>query len=182
MRKPPKRMTAERLIRITAHYLERYTTSSSHLRRLLYQRSDRAAAHHEEDPAVGRELVDAEVQRLIRVGILNDAAFARDKARSLVRRGNGTRLVQSKLRDKGIPSELIDQAMADVTAELGVDPQLVAVAKVARRKKIGPWGPAQVSPDERWKNIQRLGRAGFSYDLAQRVVDARDPDELLVEE
>jgi regulatory protein len=176
--KPPKRITADRLARISTHYLDRFTTSSSNLRRLLARRADLAAAHHGEDPADGRALVDAEITRLEGLGWLDDAAYARGKARALVRRGNGARSVIAKLRSKGISPDATEAALLEVREELGVDPQLVAVVKAAKRRRFGPWAREPVDAAGRWKAIQALGRAGFSYELAARVVDAKTPEEL----
>lgn len=177
MRKPPKRITVPRLQRITAYYLERYTSSVGNLRRLLLQRVRRSAEHHQEDPEPWIELVEQELSRLQRIGMLNDAAYARDKARSLVRRGNGARQVRAKLQAKAVPAALIDSALAGIAAEMDVDPELAAAVKYARRRRLGPFGPEK-DPEARQKDLQRFARAGFSFDLARQVLDAPDVESL----
>ena len=185
MRKPPRKLTSERLARITTHYLERYVTTAANLRRLLYKRADAAAAHHGEDPAAVRARVDAEIERLERLRWIDDAAFARDRARALVRRGSSERAVRQKLREKGVATQQIeaavDAARALVVSERPeVDPELVACAKAAKKRRIGPWRPGGYPDAEaRWRDVQRLGRAGFPFGIATAVVDAEDGDALL---
>jgi regulatory protein len=167
------------LQRITAHYLERYSSSVDNLRRLLLQRVHRAASFHGDDPAEGAKLVDEELARLVQLGLLNDAAYARGKARALIRKGNGPRLVRTKLAQKGLAASDIDAAIAEVQAELEVDPQRLAAAVYARKRHIGPWARPAGAPEEhdavrarRQRDLQRMARAGFGYDLARAIVEA----------
>jgi regulatory protein len=64
------------------------------------------------------EVIDAVVARLLRVGYLDDAAFARfwigERARSNPR---GARLLRSELRTKGVAPAVIDQALTDFEEE-----------------------------------------------------------------
>jgi len=123
-------------------------------------------------------LVEDELARLVKFGFLNDTAYARGKARSLLRRGNGLRLVGTKLRQKGVPSEVIDAVLAEVEAELGVDPNQLSAALYARKRRMGPWARPPRGDDgpearrvRRQRDLQRMARAGFSYDLARGIVD-----------
>ena len=183
MSRSPKRITRARLQRITAHYLERYSTSVSHLRRLLLRRVHRSATFHGEDPAEGEALVEEELTRLVSLGWLDDARYARSKARSLVRRGHGPRRVRMLLGQKGVPSEAIDAALMDVEDHIGEDPRRLAAALYARKRRIGPWavpprrdGPAE-RQQRRQRDLQRMARAGFSYDLARSLVDVEPGSE-----
>lgn len=175
-RRPPKRMTHARLRRVLAHYLERYSTTSSHARRLMRQRIRRAAEHHGEDPAVAEGWLDAEIARMQELGVIDDAAYARDRARSLVRRGNGPRLVRSKLAAKGVPSDLIDAALQEMVEEVG-DPAWAAALTYARKRRLGPWSRGELDWELRTKQLAKLARAGFSYEMARRVLDLTDPDD-----
>jgi len=176
--RPPKKTTPARLRRQVAHYLERYATTEAHLRRLFRRRIHRAATHHGDDPAEGEAMLDAEIERVVRLGLVDDVLYATDRARRLVRQGNGPRKVRAKLAAKGVPSGLVDQALDAVADELG-DPARTAVVRYARRRRLGPYasgGPHDV--DERRKQLAKLARAGFSYDVARRVVDSEGVEEL----
>ncbi len=72
--------------------------------------------------------------------------------------------------EKGIPRGPLTD---DVLAELGLDePQaeLDAARTYARRRRIGPWRAEPADADARRKELAKLARRGFSYDVAQRVV------------
>lgn len=174
-RKPPAKITERYLRWVTDRYLSRYATSTSHLRRLLMQRVRRSAAHHEVPIEPLAELVDAEIGRLIRLGLLNDAQFARDRAGALHRRGNGERAIRAKLAAKGLRGVIVDEAIE----ALGGDRELRAACRWARKRRLGPWARERHEDAERrQKELAKFGRAGFSYGIAKRVLDATDPDEL----
>ncbi|HHO51308.1 MAG TPA: regulatory protein RecX [Deltaproteobacteria bacterium] len=171
MARKPRRITAPYLQRITSHYLERYTSCRSNLRRLLVKRVHRSAAHHEVDPEPWLALVELELDRLERVGLLNDSAYARDRARSLHRRGSGARKIRATLQAKGVSSTHIDEALEALASE-GEDPELVAACTYARKRRIGPWRTRPADDDQRRRELARLARAGFPFDLARRIIHA----------
>ena len=181
MRKAPRRITAAYLQRVTIHYLERYSSSRANLRRLLMRRVYRSAEHHGDAPEDGALLVDAELDRLQAIGLVNDGQYATDKARAMHRRGAGARKIRSALAVKGLPSDAVDRAIAALS-EGGGDPELKAACTYARKRRVGPWRRAEADRDQRQKELAKLARAGFAFDLARRVVEAptvealTDPD------
>ncbi len=176
MPKSPRRISEAYLQRVTAHYLERYATSRENLRRLLMKRVLRSAAFHEVDPEPWVALVDAELDRLERIGLVNDLAYARDKARALHRRGSGTRRIRFVLQQKGLGSDAIDDALAELGEHR--DPDWQAACTYARKRSLGPWRRVPLDEDRRRKELGRLARAGFSFDVARRVVEAESPEAL----
>lgn len=167
------KITALYLERVTTWYLERHATSASHLRRLLMQRVRRSAAEHGTDPAEGEALVDAEIVRLVGIRLLDDERYAADKARSLRRKGASTSKVRAALRSKGVA-----QATVDAVPSEDVDPDWTAACVWARKRRVGPWRAGPADPDLRKKELARLGRAGFSWAVARRIVDAENEEEL----
>src|SRR5512142_1025189 len=68
-------------------YLERYASSAENLRRVLMRRVDRAARAEVIERSEGAARVDAIVERLRARRLLDDAAYAEGRARSLSRAG-----------------------------------------------------------------------------------------------
>lgn len=163
--KPPKPITAGYLEAVTGFYLERYATTSAHLRRLLMQRARRSVAFHGGDLAEATALVDAEIARLQRLRLLDDARYATDRARALHRRGGGSRRIRAVLASKGLSQEQIEAALDDVPDDWH------AALTYARKRRLGPWRTGPLDPDRRAKELGRLGRAGFSWEVARRVVE-----------
>lgn len=102
--------------------LARRSRSTEELRRWLRQREFEAGQ------------VDAALERLEALGLLDDAAFARGFARSrTVGRGFGARRVTAELARRGVARGVIQQVMAELAEQEGGDEQ-AALEAVARRR------------------------------------------------
>ena len=177
-RRPPAPLTPERLRGAALRYLERHPTSSAHLRRVLLRRVDRHIQHHggEREPLL--EQVESVITRMAELGYVDDQRYARDRARSLHRSGASARKIRARLREKGVPQELVDAGIAELAeATDAVDPELEAAARYARRRGLGPYRrPGRERGRD--KELASLGRAGFGYGVAARIVDCPDEDAL----
>lgn len=175
-RKLPRRVTPQYLENAALHYLERFASSSANLRRVLMRKVDRSAQAHGTDREEGARWVDELIARYQRSGLLNDTAYAEMRAASLHRRGASTRAIREKLASKGIARDEADKALDALDEEVDGDLNLTAALALARRRRLGPYRLPEKRAEHRDKDLAALGRAGFSYDIARRVVDAEDPD------
>jgi regulatory protein len=170
-RKPPRKVTPSYLENAALHYLQRFASSSANLRRVLMRKVQRSAEAHGTDPAEGAAWVDALLVRYRGAGLLDDAAYASAKTASLARRGTSPRGIRQKLAQKGVEGELIDESIG----ELGENADLAAAVNFARRRRLGPFRPAGREGSFE-KELATLGRAGFSYETARRVLACADAD------
>ena len=136
----------------------------------MMRKVDRSAHFHGTDAAEGRAYVEDMIGRFMASGLLNDAAYARARAESLHRRGNSARMIRSKLRQKGVAQDVIGLAL-EALGEDAAETELAAAAAYARRRRFGPYAARKPSADQREKQLASLSRAGFSYDVARRVLD-----------
>ncbi|HVA35744.1 MAG TPA: RecX family transcriptional regulator [Stellaceae bacterium] len=173
-RKLPRRMTAERLENVALHYLSRYASSSGNLRRVLMRRVARAAAAHGDDPAAGAQWVEELIARFQRSGLIDDRAYAAQKAASLQRRGASRFGIRGKLRQKGVEAELIDDAMMTLDDGGSGTAEFAAACALVRRRRLGPCRPAAKRGAMRQKDLAALARAGFGLDVARRALNAPD--------
>lgn len=164
-RRPPKKMTRRRLGNITAAYLQRYSTTRAHLRRLLIRRLDRSLEHHEGDRDEAIGWIDDLLDQHVRMGTINDRAWASSRLRKLGRRGLSVAKMRAQLRAKGIDGALIDELLD----ALAPDPR-TAAAHYARRRRIGPFRPPHKEADPQ-RELAKLGRAGFPYGIARDVLE-----------
>ena len=166
-RRSPKRPTPERLQRQVLDHLDRYSTPRAHLRRLLRRRLERALVEY---PDLDREDAHTWLERALdraeELGVLDDAAFARSRVETGLRRGVSPRVLAGRLAAKGVPRELVHEALQE-----HADPQLLAARNHVRTRRLGPWRPAELREEHRDRDLDRLGRAGFSYGVARRVLD-----------
>lgn len=176
--KPPRKPTPERLANIALHHLDRYASSAENLRRVLERRVFKASLHHDDlDVDEARGWIDAIVARYVASGMLDDRAYAETRARSLMSRGNSQRQIRMKLYEKGLGADDIDSALVALEND-HADPELAAAVKLARRRRLGPFADPTKREECVEKHLATLARAGFSYDMAKRVIEAEDAFEL----
>ena len=97
-------------------YLGRFASSSANLRRVLLRKVARAA-ESESDHTEGAKLVDALIARYRESGLLNDRAYAAQKAASLARRGGSRFSIGGKLAQKGVEVDLVKAAIDGLEEE-----------------------------------------------------------------
>lgn len=176
---PPGPISATWLERAALHYLERYSASTEMLRRTLARRVEKRARLRGEEPAAFADMIAATVARAVAAGLVDDARFADTRLATLRRRGTSSRGVSAKLAAKGVPRDVVEAAMQ---AERDALPdgeaeaiELQAAWAYAKRRRLGPHRRPDQRAGHRDRDLAALARAGFSYDLARRVVDA-EPD------
>ena len=178
-RRRPFRATPEALERSALYYLERYDSSSGHLRRLLRRKIALSARVHGTDPEEGKAAVERLILRLTELGLLDDSRFARERIRSLRARGTSTGMIRAKLQAKALPASLVDTLLAeDCDGQEGRE--LLAALRYARRRRLGPFRLSDRTA-RRERDLATLGRQGFNYETARRVVDCEDPAALEAE-
>ena len=197
--------TAARLHDAALLHLSRYAATQAGLLRVLARRVDRwarTAADEGADPdatraAAARARADAAevVAKLAKSGVVNDAAYAESRARSLGRTGHSRRAIGAHLAARGVPAELARAAIPE-----GADAELAAAVAHAKRRRLGPFatpggphdpgddpGSEDADPDgdasdadpraaaaQRQARHRRIlagfARAGFSQGVAARVL------------
>jgi regulatory protein len=110
----------------------------------------------------------AAVERLERVGLLDDAALAKDRAERMAEVGRlGPRGAQAKLRTLGLSSPVSTEAVQGAYA--GVD--LVAQATDAARRRARSMGERLDDETRRRRLYGFLARRGYDHETCRRAVD-----------
>ncbi|OFW97677.1 MAG: hypothetical protein A3D94_18185 [Alphaproteobacteria bacterium RIFCSPHIGHO2_12_FULL_66_14] len=181
MKRVARPITAKYLQNAATYYLERYPSTAEGLRRVLSRRVRRAEMLEAPVMENVRQAIDAIVAKFVDAGVIDDKAFAQTKARSLHRRGTSSRLTRQKLKMAGVDGDTLDEAMEGLDVELDATPaqrEQRAAAALARRRRLGPYRPAEQRKDHRLRDLATMARAGFAYDVARKVIDAVSPDAL----
>lgn len=176
-KKLPPKITEHYLQWVVDEYLKKFFTTKAHLRRLLMQRVKRSAEAHGEGLEEGTQILDALLDRLEAVGVLNDGAYTASKVRSLSARGGSARGITAKLAAKGIRAEDVKVGLEQLKERVE-NPELEAAIVLAKRKRLGPFGKPEGRTERRQKELAAMGRAGFSFDLARKIIQAEDEDAL----
>ncbi|MGZ8375689.1 MAG: regulatory protein RecX [Gemmatirosa sp.] len=128
--------------------------------------------------------IDVAITRLTEAGLLDDASYARQVARSRVNgRGDSRRRVSQVLQQKGVARDVVDEAVAEVFADESVDEE--ALAEASARKKLRGLTGEDVATRQR-RLYGYLARRGHDSDVIRRVMarvlgaagaDADGPDD-----
>lgn len=174
----PRKPTPQRLRNQALHHLGRFAASRAHLRSLLLRRALKAGRPHGMGEDVLAPMVDAVVADLVGLGLLDDRAYALTRARGLAGRGRSPRMIRLKLAQQGVAGDLIAASLDRLAEERGGDPVLASAVVLARKRRLGPFGPSALRDGRREKDLAAFARAGFPYAVARRVLDAETPEEL----
>jgi len=173
-RQAPKKISKKYLENAALYYLQRYATSAENLRRVLMRKVKKSCAFHRLPAQDFAPLVDELVTRYMAAGLVDDAVFARARVTSLRREGRSRQAIFARLRAKGLSPPQIEAALRLVDED-HEDPEMAAALACIRRKKLGRWRKTPLTdPQGRQKELAALGRAGFSYEIARRVLDYQE--------
>jgi regulatory protein len=172
-RRPPPKITPSYMENAALHYLERFSSSRANLRRVLMRKADRSLAHWGGERPEAAQVVDAVIAKLAGLGYLDDGAYAETKARALHRRGGSARVIRATLAAKGVEADIAEAAL-ETLAESHPVPDRAAAIALARRRRLGPFRPADQRKGCRDRDLAALGRAGFAWDICRAVIDAAD--------
>ena len=170
--RPRKPLNRERLHELALFYLGKFATTRAKLSTYLNRKLRERGWEGLEPPEV-----EHLVERLAASGLIDDAAYALSKSRSLTERGYGASRVRQSLRMAGVEEE--DGAAA---RELAAEEAASAALRFAKRRRIGPFAAIILERKEREKALAAMIRAGHSFELARRVVDAEPGSEIDLDE
>jgi len=172
-RRPTPPLTAGWLRSEAARHLQRWPASEVRIRRLMWKRVKRAQSFHGGTTDEAAVLVNEAIASLISATLIDDARLARLWVVSLRRRGTSTRMIRQKLREKGVASSHIDEALtASVSDEEG-DPEQASALAYAKRRRLGPYRkPYDDSWERKRKDMATLARVGFSFGIAKEIIES----------
>jgi regulatory protein len=186
-RKTPRKTTALYLENSALYHMERFSSSADNLRRIMMAKVERSARFHGTDREEGAAQVEDIIARFLSSSLLDDEVYATAKARSLHRRGASSRVIHTKLGAKGVDKSAIQKALTALERE-DPDPEFTAAVTFARRRHIGPFRRSPrsaIAPKDhkaREKELASMGRAGFCFDMARRIIDAESEESLSSDE
>ena len=161
----PRPLDPEQLRELALRYVGKYATTRAKLRQYLARKLRERGWAGNADPEL-RRLAD----RFAELGLVDDAAYALAKSRSLSARGFGKRRLIEQLRQAGV-----DEADGADAAAHAEDESVDAALRLAQRRRIGPFAAQAPDPRQREKWIAAMVRAGHGFALA-KAISALRPD------
>ena len=159
-------------------HLSRFAATEAGLVRVLDRRIARWAreAGADAEAAAPARAAAREVARaLAGAGVVDDAAFAKARARRLTRAGRSRRAVSAHLAAKGVAADLAASVLPDAEQELA------AALAYARRRRLGPFAvPDSADTEEHRRALGALARAGFPQPVAEQALRTALDDALSI--
>ena len=170
----PRPIDAAQLQEMALGYAARYATTAVKLRRYLIRKLRERLWTPADPPDL-----DGLVARLTDLGYVNDRTYAASKQRDLAARGFGAGRVRGALTAAGVSRDDVAAVLTPDDAA-PADPYEPAVA-FARRRRFGPFAreAGASDPARRNRELAAMARAGHGFDVARRVLMARDAAEAL---
>jgi regulatory protein len=165
--KRPPNVSRAGLEAAALRYLERFDCSVARLKKILDERVAKAARAGVEEAQAAPGFIQLILERYQSSGLINDQRFAQNFAERQRDRGASRRMIEQKLRLRGISSELVQQVLPRAES---AQSELEAARAFARRRRLGPHRKPDAREAFRGKDLMALARAGFDYDIATRVV------------
>jgi regulatory protein len=147
------------LEKLALGYLNRFDCTSHKLAAYLRKNADRTL-----NGAIG-ELI----ARYQASGLVSDERFAASAVRRLTERGGSARAIAFKLGLKGVPQNIVSEALEARSRETA-EPDLEAAKNLVRRRRLGPFRPESERVQYRRRDLAALARAGFDFDTARRAL------------
>lgn len=166
-----QKINPNRLKNKATHYLGRYASTEHKLTQILLKFAQRKWPEITQEEAL-IHIVDT-VKWCREYGFVNDADYLQMKLRSGRQKGQSALQIKQKLFQAGLTQEMV--ATAFMGNENMKEEELQAAFTLARKKRIGPFSASKITePAEKTKQIARLARAGFSYDICKKIFDYLD--------
>lgn len=179
-KKPPKKPTERYLTNVAKWYIERYRPCSGGLRRTLLKRVNRGLREHGGDRDEALVVMESVIQKMLDARVIDDSAFARGWVARYHRRGVTRRDIAQRLRAKGVPRTIVDEALNALEEAAEHDPDLQAAVAYVRRRRFGPW---RMEPgkraERREKDLAAMMRAGHRYGMAKKVLGLETLEDFL---
>lgn len=154
-----KKLTEKRLYNAALAYVAKYSASAGMVRDVLGRKLRRAGQRDLEVPPEASGWIDKIVESLARAGYVNDRGYAESVARRLSEQGKSAYFIRQKLALAHISAADADEALQKNTLT-DIQRARILVAK----KKL------QNTP----KDLAKLARAGFSYEVAKEALAHSD--------
>ncbi len=176
--KPPKKISEKYLYNSGLAYLQKFTASSMHFKTVMKRKIDKSCRHHvEQDREECFAMLDTVTQKFIDMMLLDDEAYLKGMITSFRRRGLSSRQIEGKLRQKGYEGDRVKTALKihdldEYDTEYKGD--FYAALTFARKKKIGPYDLNNKYEFD--KALGVMGRAGYDFATAQKIINMTDED------
>ena len=150
------------LLKYAINYLSKFSSSKSNLEKILKNKIRRLQVEKKEKFEL-YNLINPVIEQLEKNNFINDFNYCLSKCTLLIEQGKSKIYITSYLFQKGISKEIIRSIFEKIEIEKP-NWELVSAKIFVRKKRL------LNNQDQKEKNLAKMARAGFNYELAKKVI------------
>jgi regulatory protein len=169
-----------RLHKLALGYLNRFDASVNGLRTVLLRNVRRelskaqlAEQERSDELTAVQKRIDALLERFQGSSLIDDNRLARNMAGAWRDRGMSTRAIRSRLIKREVPARVVDMALGELAQDPRNGSEIDAAVAFAKRRRLGCFGPSPADRASQRRDLARMARAGFDFDVALRALNLR---------
>ena len=155
--------TPSKLIKYAIDYLSKYSSSKANLEKILRNKIQRLKIEKKEKYLLYNSL-EKIISDLEKNNFINDLNYTLSKIRIFTFQGKSRIFIKNYLLQKKINKKIITRSLEELD-EQDYDWEIKSAKIFARKKRL------LKNLNEKTKNLSKMARAGFSYDIAKKILD-----------
>ena len=153
------------LLKYAIYYLSKYSSSKQNLEYILKKKIRRIAEDKKIRFELYKEIIKI-ISNLENQNLINDAYFTDSKIHLLISQGKSKNFIKQYLLKKGVNTNLIDTQIS-LIYETNKNIEKENAMKFAKKKNLLNNFNDNL---EYTKNLSKMARAGFSYEIAKEIL------------
>ena len=151
------------LIKYAINYLSKYSSSKTNLERILRNKIRRKNIEKKEKFTLYNSIPEI-IKKLEKNNFINDYNYANSKVNIFISNGKSKTFIKNFLFKKGINEKLSSEIFAELN-EKDSNWEIKSARIFARKKNF------QKNNSNYEKNLSKMARAGFSYEIAKKIIE-----------
>ena len=177
-KKIPKKITLDTLEKSAIKYLEKYSVSEYQLIKVLRRKIIKTSFVYKIKPEKDFNLIKLVIKKFKEIGLIDDKVFSENKVLTYINKGYSKKKIIFNLKSKGVSDENIRKGIDNLEKSF-VNFELVSALIYAKKKKIIIFQKKEKDSYEDKKKLLQLSQAGFSYDIAKKIINLNSEKEFI---
>ena len=150
------------LVKYAINYLSKYSSSKTNLERILKNKIRRTKIDKKEKFILYKSIPEI-LKKLEKNNFINDYNYATSKINLFISNGKSKIFIQNYLFKKGIDEKLSSEIFEELNEE-DSNWEIKSARTFARKKNLQ-------KNNNNEKNLSKMARAGFSYEIAKKILE-----------
>ena len=150
------------LVKYAINYLSKYSSSKTNLERILRNKIRRTNIEKKERFTLYNSIPEI-IKKLEKNNFINDYNYATSKVNIFISNGKSKIFIKNYLFKKGIDEKLSSEIFMELNEE-DSNWEIKSARTFARKKNFQ-------NNNDNEKNLSKMARAGFSYEIAKKILE-----------